>query len=45
MDDINETELRQVIDDAQRRWNGSGRNEPISAAITRAVLARLRGEA
>ena len=35
--------LLEVVDVAQRRWNGIGRHESISAAITRAVLDHLRG--
>ena len=41
---VDEAKLAEVIDDAQRRWNGSGRREPIATAITREVVALLRGE-
>lgn len=41
---VDEAKLAEVVDDAQRRWNGSGRREPIATAITREVLTLLRGE-
>lgn len=33
--------LHAVIDDSQRRWNGSGRHEPLADAITRVVMEHL----
>lgn len=41
---VDETALLDVIETARRRWHRAGRHEPISAAITRAVLEHLRGE-
>lgn len=41
---VDEAKLAEVVDNAQRRWNGSGRWEPIASAITRDVLALLRGD-
>ncbi|WP_336653061.1 MULTISPECIES: hypothetical protein [unclassified Leucobacter] len=40
---IDETALAEVIETARRRWDGSGRHEPISTAITRAVMEHLGG--
>ena len=41
---VDEAKLAEVVDNAQRRWNGSGRREPIATAITREVVAMLRGD-
>lgn len=41
--EVDEAKLYAAIDSAQRVWNSNGRHEPITAAITRAVLGEFGG--